>query len=111
MKTTVSIYDFRDAFQRMGRGQQFSYDGLQVLFDYLEDYEAGSGEEVELDVIGLCCDFSENDPEYIAEQYGVCMIGYDDNEEGLKLAVVDHLELNGAYIGTTTNGKIVYRQF
>ena len=59
MKTTVSLGDFRDAFRAYDR-DNFSHDGLKALFEYLEDYENG-GEEMELDVIALCCDFSEYD--------------------------------------------------
>jgi hypothetical protein len=43
----------------MGRGDQFSYEGLIALFDYLEMLEDDIGEPIELDVIGLCCDYSE----------------------------------------------------
>ena len=39
MKTTVNIHTFREEFNRMGRGNQFTYDGLEVLFDYLEELE------------------------------------------------------------------------
>jgi hypothetical protein len=39
MKQTVNIYTFREAFNRMGRGSQFSYEGLSLLFDYLEECE------------------------------------------------------------------------
>lgn len=109
MKTTVSIYDFRDAFQRAGRGQQFSYDGLEILFDYLEDYEAGSGEEVELDVIGLCCDFAEDDPKSIAQNYDLKTDDLSDDEISEK--VRDFLSDEGVYIGATDLGMIVYRQF
>ena len=57
MKTTVDIYIFRNAFQAI-RPDNFSYDGLTALFDYLE--EQGSNEaEVELDVIAFCCEFTE----------------------------------------------------
>ena len=59
MKKTINIYDFRDAFHKAGRGNQFTYDGLTALFEYLEDYEEGTGEEIELDVIALCCEFTE----------------------------------------------------
>ncbi len=45
MKTTVSIYDFRQAFHDMGRGEQFSYDGLRVLFEALEEWEDGGGKK------------------------------------------------------------------
>ena len=55
MKTTVSRYDFERAFVDAGRKDQFSYEGLSVLFDYLEDYEDSTGEELELDVIAFCC--------------------------------------------------------
>ena len=55
MKTTVYLHDLRTQFHQMGRGDQFSYDGLRVLFEALEQYEDDTGSEVELDVIGLCC--------------------------------------------------------
>lgn len=55
MKQTINVSDFRDAFHKMGRGEQFSYDGLGSLFDWLEDWD----EEPELDVIAFCCEFSE----------------------------------------------------
>ena len=58
MKTTVNNYQFHRAFEEL-RPNNFSYDGLTALFDWLEEYETDSGEEVELDVIALCCDFSE----------------------------------------------------
>ena len=59
MKKTIDIYDFRDAFNRAGRGNHFTYDGLTALFEYIEEYEEGTGDEIELDVIALCCEFNE----------------------------------------------------
>lgn len=71
MKQTVNVYDFRDAFQACNRADNFSYEGLTALFDYLEQYEEGTGEEYELDVIALCCDFTEWDSlEEFNEYYG-----------------------------------------
>ena len=58
MKITVNFTDFVDAFYKI-RPTNFSYDGLKALFDYLEEYEHSTGKELELDVIGLCCDFCE----------------------------------------------------
>ena len=31
-----NVYQFREAFRLAGRSDQFSYEGLEVLFDYLE---------------------------------------------------------------------------
>ncbi len=59
MKKTVNFYDFEKTFSDFGRGEQFSRAGLSALFDYLEEYEEETGQELELDVIGLCCDFTE----------------------------------------------------
>ena len=70
MKQTVNFSQFTDAFKAI-RPENFSYDGLCALFDYLEDYEDSMGEELELDVIALCCDFSEYDSAREAsEAYG-----------------------------------------
>jgi len=59
MKQSINSYQFEQAFREMGRGDQFSYEGLNALYEYLEELEEGTGEEMELDVIALCCDFAE----------------------------------------------------
>lgn len=58
MKQTINIHQFRDSFQAQ-RPNQFSYSALSALFDYLEELERDLGYEIELDVIALCCDWSE----------------------------------------------------
>ena len=83
MKQTINEYQFKDAFQS-SRPNNFSYEGLTALYDYLEDLEEDTGEEIELDVIGLCCDFTEYDSledfqkEHYDEEIGDC---YEDIEE------------------------------
>ena len=59
MKTTVNNYQFHRAFEEANRTSNFTYDGLNALFEYLEQYEEDCGKEIELDVIALCCDYSE----------------------------------------------------
>ena len=59
MKQSVYLYEFERAFIDYGRQDQFTYDGKKALFEYLEDLEDGTGEEIELDVIALCCDYCE----------------------------------------------------
>ena len=60
MKQSINMYDFERAFKNFER-DNFSYDGLKALFEDLEEYEEVTGEEVELDVIALCCDYMEYD--------------------------------------------------
>ena len=59
MKQSVNNSDFHTAFNQMGRGDQFSYEAKSALFEYLEEYGQDTETEIELDVIALCCDFSE----------------------------------------------------
>ncbi len=58
MKTTVDVYSFREAF-RTCRPDNFTYEGLTALFDHLEEYEDSVENEIELDVLTICCDFTE----------------------------------------------------
>ena len=61
MKQSINMYQFERAFKNMDRGEQFSYDGLQALYEYLVEYEEDTGEEINLDVIALCCEYAEYD--------------------------------------------------
>ena len=59
MHINVNFDMFADAFRRMGREDQFSREALEALFEYIENYEEDTGIRVELDVLGLCCEFTE----------------------------------------------------
>lgn len=71
MKQAVNFSQFCDAFEHMDRKDNFSHNGLQALFDYLEQYEEDAGQEIELDVIALCCEYAEYDSAMdCAKEYG-----------------------------------------
>ena len=60
MKITVNEAMFKEQFRLHGRKNQFSYNGLTALYNYLEkEYADDSENEYVLDVIGLCCVLSE----------------------------------------------------
>lgn len=70
MIKTINFQDFCDAFASMDRKDKFTYEGKQVLFDYLEQLGEDTGEPIELDVIALCCDYTEYKTAWEAmEQY------------------------------------------
>jgi len=109
MKTTVNFYAFTEAFKQL-RPNNFSYSGLSVLFAYLEEMEESCGEETELDVIGLCCEYSEDTPENIAKNYSID-IDTKENAESLTQQVCDFLEYHTSVVGVTDDGTIVYADF
>lgn len=58
---TVTEDSFIRAFDRMGRGDNFSINGRRVLFEKYEQLAEDLGEAIELDVIAICCGWSEYD--------------------------------------------------
>jgi hypothetical protein len=108
MKTTVSRYDFERAFVDAGRKDNFSYEALGLLFDYFESYEEETGQEIELDVIAICCEYSEDNPDDIISNYSIDVEGMDEDE---KIdAVRDYLNDNTMLVGETSTG-FVYLAF
>ena len=61
MKMTINESMFKDQFRLNGRKDQFSSNGLTALYNHLEEVFDDSEYEYDLDVIGLCCEFSEYD--------------------------------------------------
>lgn len=91
MKTTVTSYQFVEAFKHAGRESQFSRAALFALFEYLEEYENSTGEEIELDPIGICCEWAEfSSAREAAEEYGFEAEDDDEAEKwlGRKTTVV-----------------------
>jgi hypothetical protein len=100
MKQTINFHDFRDAFLKCGRINNFSRDGLNVLFDYLTQLEEDTGQELEMDVIALCCDYNESSAQTIIQEYNL----EPDTD------VEEYLLDQGAYCGAT-DGTFIYSNF
>jgi hypothetical protein len=117
--TINNVYQFRDAFHNAGRRSQFSYEGLELLFTYLEEINP----DYELDVVALCCDYSEDSVETIARDYlidlseagdGICTAsayGLEQVKKAQFEIVMDYLNENCSVVGVTPSGLIVYAQF
>ena len=58
MKQTINEFDFKNEFKKI-RPENFSYDGLTVLYDHLTRYEQDTDQELEFDPIAFRCDFTE----------------------------------------------------
>jgi hypothetical protein len=108
MKTTVSKYNFERAFVDANRKNQFSYEALGLLFDYFESYEEETGQEIELDVIAICCEYSEDTIEDIANNYGIDLVDVDEEDQAD--FVRDYLEAHTTLVGETATG-FVYAAF
>lgn len=58
MKITLSFSQFIDNWPD-SRKDQFSYDALKAIFEWYEELEEGTNEEMEFDPIAICCEWSE----------------------------------------------------
>jgi hypothetical protein len=111
MVITVNKNIFIQRFQDYGRGENFSYDGLTALFEHLD--ECGTVDQ-ELDVIAICCEFSECSEEGLISDYGY-LVEYeefeDDNENEEKIkAIVSALE-DKTTVLTLRNGLYIVGSF
>ena len=105
MKTTVNRYDFERAFADADRKENFSYEALGLLFEYFEECDP----DMELDVIAICCEYSEDTWGSIAENYSVDL-DETENDDEQKQQVRDFLEVETIVIGETATG-FVYAAF
>jgi hypothetical protein len=106
MKTTVNLYDFQRAFVEL-RPDNFTNEALELLFEYFEEIEDATGDDLEFDVIGICCEFYEDTIEDVIAAYSYKV---DANNDDIKGQVLDFLADRGALVGETSKGA-VYRAF
>jgi len=104
MKQNINEYQFERAFNEC-RPNNFSYEGLKALFYYLEEYEEETGQELEFDVIGLCCDFTEYEDlkEFQGEYY--------DEVQGDKYEDIEEIEEETIVIPIPNTDGFIIQQF
>ena len=66
-----TAWELCDAFRKMDR-DYYSLEGYQAILDFFEETDCGN--DTELDVIAICCDFNE-------ESYEDIVTNYDNNED------------------------------
>jgi len=110
MKTTVSFYDFREAFRNYDRENSYTREGLMMLFEYFEELEGDIGEEIELDVIAICCDYDENHWEDVAANYSIDLENHEYEDDKIE-AVRDYLSENTTLVGEPLPGTFLYVAF
>ena len=90
MIRTINEYDFIDAFKKMGRTDNFSTSGLIALYEYLEMLGDDLGQEIELDVIALCCEYAEYDNlEEFQADYGDEYETIEDIQSATSVIMID----------------------
>lgn len=105
MKQTITEYQFVEAFRHAGRETQFSVPARRALFEYLEEFEDSTGTELELDPVGICCEFSEYPTALDAAQAFGFKDGIDSKDEN----PIEWLQNRTQVV--EFNGGVVIQQF
>ena len=110
---TLTKHDFIDRFMQSSRKDQFSYEALGAIFDYLEEYSDSTGEPVEFDLIGICCDWVEAHWSDIARDYNIDLNDFADDEDDDRRieAVQEYLQDNTPVAGMSDSVTFVYAAF
>ncbi len=111
VKKIYTASDLREEFIAFNR-DYYSIDGYQAIIDLFD--ECDGGEPHEIDVIAICCEFNEETPEEIIENYSdfLDMDSIKDPETGEIDAesMVDELNYN-TWAQLLDNGNIIYQAF
>ena len=104
MYQTVSQWDFVRAFTEMNRESNFSEEGRIALFEFLEEVNPDS----ELDVIAICCEFSEySNLNELKQEYSHLLEDeeFEDDDEVLDFFRDETIVLE------LSNGGVIIQQF
>lgn len=112
MKQTIDCHYFIREFESYeGRAKQLGgREGLRMLFDYLREIERDTDEEIELDVIGLCCDYACSTQKDIASDYSITLDPTDDESMQTE-AVLEYINDHSVAVGVLDDGRILFLQF
>lgn len=103
MIKNIGFSEFVDEFARMGRGAQFSYEALEILFEYLDREE-----DYSLDVIAICCSYSEQSAAQVIQTFNLDIADCPKNTT-LRDFAWEYLLKRWIYLGETPVGFVFFR--
>ena len=107
---TLDKYSFVRAFEESSRKDQFSHEALEAIFEYLEEYsEQADSNNIEFDIVGICCEWSEMTWQEVAMSYDVDLSQCTDDDERIG-EVEDYLSRNTQYC-EVSEGSFVFVNF
>ena len=108
VRTYDNAYDLQNLFMTRNR-DYYTIDGYNAIIDYFAEFD----EPVELDVVAICCDFTESDPDDIIDDYSNLIEKEDYTDEDGEIDVdklLDFLNYH-TYATLLNNGNILYINF
>ena len=92
------------------KNANWSVEGAEVLFDYLDEVSDDTGEPIEFDLVGLRCEYNEDTVDEIIDYHSLDVSDAEDDEDEKTDLVRDFLESHTTIVGETSDG-FVYAVF
>lgn len=111
---TFNENDFINEFRAYNRMDNFSIKGLRILFESLEQTAIDCGFNIEMDVIALCCEYSEETLADIIDNCGIDVsecIDIEDVIETVEEYLHDNTFVCGSYDDNEHDKVFVYQTF
>ena len=96
-----TVDQLRNEFVKYDR-DYYSYAGYEIILDYFNEFE----EDIELDVIAICCDFTEVSFEEFINDYSL-EITEDESEEKV---IMEYLDNNAGFY-QILDDTVIYTAF
>ena len=104
MKMTLSLYDFRTEWARSSRKDSFSYNGLELLYDHLEETDP----DYDLDIVELDSSWTEAGIDQILNDYDLDL---NPKIENALERALEALNDKTIALGITSEDTIVFLEF
>ena len=99
----VSKSDFIEAFRSMDREDNFTVNALCQIYEYYNEF----GIDIELDVIAICCEWSEYDADELEREYQQLIdVGNYDNDDDRFDALLEEMPNNTMFYQIHHNGDV-----
>ncbi len=100
---TVDFNSFVNAFRSFAvYRNNFTHEGLRVLFDYLENLSEDIGENIDFDLCCIVCDYNESTFQECIGDYCIEI----DPDQDTKEQIRDYLEYRTIVAGETSTGFV-----
>ena len=93
----MNEFDFKNEFKKI-RPDNFSYDGLKTLYDYLIQHEEDCDTELEFDAIAYCCEYTEYD-------------NFEDVKKNYDVEDLEHLEQNTIVLKIPNTSRLIIQNY
>lgn len=113
---TINSSDLYHMACRMDRGDAFGYKGWNAIGKHLEQLSEDIGEDIEVDIVGICCDYSSADSaedwwQEHGEYSSIDPTEWEEMDEDEKLQAIEDYLNDHTIVVVCEDGLIIWQTF